>query len=68
MMNRTYILYHAGCYDGFGSAYAAWKVLGDSATYMPVKHGYPMPEIPDGADVYIQDFAYAREAAMGLKS
>ncbi|MEL6384934.1 MAG: phosphoesterase [Cyanobacteria bacterium J06626_18] len=66
MANKTYILYHADCHDGFGSAYAAWKSLGYTAIYLPVQHGYPMPAIPDGADVYIQDFAYSRGELLKL--
>src|SRR3989338_9515798 len=41
---KTAILYHANCPDGFGGAYAAWKKFGDSAEYIPVKHGKPIPE------------------------
>lgn len=67
MTRKIYILYHANCYDGFGSAYAAWKVLGDNATYIPVKHGSPLPEIPDGSEIYIQDFAYPRTELLKLR-
>jgi uncharacterized protein len=61
-----YILYHANCFDGFGSAYAAWKALGETATYIPVQHGQPFPEIPDQSEVYIQDFAYSRAELLRL--
>lgn len=57
-----YILYHANCDDGFGAAYAAWKTLGDQATYMPVQYGDPLPEIPVGSKVFIVDFSYPRDA------
>ena len=66
MSKAIYILYHANCYDGFASAYAAWKVLGDNANYIPVQHGDPLPEIPDGSEVYIQDFAYSRPELLAL--
>lgn len=54
----TYILYHGNCPDGFGAAWAAWKALGTGATYLPVQHHEPMPELNDGAAVYIVDFSY----------
>jgi hypothetical protein len=54
------ILYHDNCPDGFGAAYAAWKKYGDTATYIPVRHGNPPPDMPPGSEVYIIDFAYSR--------
>ncbi|MBW4598517.1 MAG: hypothetical protein KME29_02615 [Calothrix sp. FI2-JRJ7] len=66
----TFILYHANCYDGFGSAYAAWKALGDSAQYIPVHTGECLAQlkvdIPFGSNVYIQDFAYSRAELLEL--
>lgn len=61
-----YILYHGGCPDGFGAAYAAWKKLGDEAEYLPVRHGNPPPELPDGSEVWIIDFAYDRQTLIDL--
>ncbi|PKL74249.1 MAG: hypothetical protein CVV27_21475 [Candidatus Melainabacteria bacterium HGW-Melainabacteria-1] len=61
-----YILYHGGCPDGFGSAYAAWKKFGPEAEYLPVKHGQPLPELLDGSEVWIIDFAYARQILIEL--
>ena len=52
------VLYHGGCPDGFGGAYAAWKKLGDTADYIPLKHGKPAPENLDGKDLYFIDFCY----------
>ena len=54
------ILYHAKCPDGFGGAYAAWKKFGDSAEYIPVKHGSSAPEKMEGRDIYFVDFCYPR--------
>lgn len=55
------ILYHGGCPDGFGSAYAAWKKFGDTAEYIPVKHGRPAPEGLAGRKLYFIDFCYPKE-------
>lgn len=63
----THILYHADCADGFGAAFAAWKVLGDKATYIPVQHGDPPPELPSEARVAIVDFSYKREVILAIK-
>lgn len=52
------ILYHGGCPDGFGGAYATWKKFGDTAEYIPLKHGKPAPENLDGKDLYFIDFCY----------
>ena len=55
------ILYHGGCPDGFGGAYAAWKKFGDSADYIPVKHGKPAPEGLAGRKLFFIDFCYPQE-------
>lgn len=64
----THILYHADCADGFGAAYAAWKVLGDRAEYTPVQHGDPVPEIPSDARLAIVDFSYPRGTILELQA
>lgn len=63
----SHVLYHAECPDGFGAAYAAWKVLGDSATYLPVTHGHAPPELPAQARVAIVDFSYKRPVILEIK-
>jgi len=55
------ILYHGGCPDGFGSAYAAWKKFGEEADYIPVKHGRPAPTGLEGKKLYFSDFCYKKE-------
>lgn len=62
----TYVLYHANCDDGFGAAWAAWKTLGDDATYLPVKYGDALPEMEAGSKVFILDFSYPRDALESL--
>ena len=52
------VLYHGGCPDGFGGAYAAWKKFGDAAEYIPVQYGRPVPERLEGKDLYFIDFCY----------
>jgi len=54
------VLYHADCLDGFGAAWALWKRF-PSASYRPVKHGYPPPAGLSGQRILIVDFSYPRE-------
>jgi len=51
------VIYHENCTDGFGAAYAAWKLLGDRAEYLAAKHGEPPPDVT-GKNVVVLDFSY----------
>ena len=53
------VIYHANCPDGFGAAWAAWKLLGDRAQYLPASYGDPIPNVA-GKNVAILDFSYSR--------
>jgi hypothetical protein len=35
---RRVCIYHAGCPDGFGAAWAAWQAWGEDALYLPRSH------------------------------
>ena len=61
---QTVVLYHSGCPDSFGAAYAAWKKFGDTAEYIPVKYGENPPEGLASRDVYIVDFCYESDEFM----
>ncbi len=63
---KTYVLYHAHCTDGFGAAYAAWKIYGSKAIYLPVKYNNPMPKLKKKSQVYIVDFSYSRQELLDL--
>ena len=58
---RVAILYHGGCPDGFGGAYAAWKKFGETVEYIPVKHGKPAPSGLEDRTLYFVDFCYPKE-------
>ena len=51
------VIYHANCTDGFGSAYSAWKLLGNRAEYYPCSHGSQPPDVT-GKNVVILDFSF----------
>lgn len=55
-----FVIYHGNCSDGFGSAWAAWKRLGNKATYHAGTHGEPPPDVT-GKNVAILDFSYDRD-------
>jgi oligoribonuclease NrnB/cAMP/cGMP phosphodiesterase (DHH superfamily) len=60
------VLYHADCKDGFGAAWAAWKKFGDSAEYIPVFHGRPVPDGLTGKEIYMLDFTYPEDITREL--
>jgi nanoRNase/pAp phosphatase (c-di-AMP/oligoRNAs hydrolase) len=49
------VIYHGNCPDGFGAAWAAWKLLGDKAEYVPAYHGMELPDVT-GKTVAFIDF------------
>jgi hypothetical protein len=72
---QKYVLYHAGCADGFGAAFAAWLGFGDTARYLPVSYGppsadstapWPLPELEDDHVVYLLDFSYPEPVLRAL--
>ena len=54
------VIYHADCTDGFGSAYAAWKLLGNRAEFHACKHGTKPPNVKDKT-VAILDFSFSNK-------
>lgn len=70
---KPQILYHDGCPDGFGAAFAAWLKFGDDADYHPCQYGQDPPILPATAkvhddSVYILDFSYPRKMLLRLKT
>lgn len=65
MKDRTLVLYHAGCPDGFGAAWSFWRRYGDAVEYIPVSHGSEPPDVT-GCNVYIVDFCYKRDILLEL--
>ena len=55
---KIVVLYHADCEDGLGGAWVAHSKFGDKASYIPVKYGFPPPNVKDKA-VYMIDFTYS---------
>jgi len=53
-------IYHGGCDDGFGAAYAVWKKFGDEFEYHPGIYGKEPPDTT-GKEVVMVDFSYKLE-------
>ncbi|MDP3998984.1 MAG: DHHA1 domain-containing protein [bacterium] len=52
------ILHDGDCSDGFGGAWAAWKIFGNKADYIGVKHDNPPPQGLKNKTIYLIDFTY----------
>jgi len=59
------VIYHKNCSDGQGSAYAAWKLLGNRAAYVACAHGDAPPDV-EGKNVAICDFSFSNETTKEL--
>lgn len=57
-MKKIVVIYHSNCSDGFGGAWAAYKKLGDKATYIGAVHQKPPPKGLKNKLVYFIDFVY----------
>jgi hypothetical protein len=55
------VIYHGGCPDGFGGAWAAWKKFGSRAAYLGIPHGKgsDVPPRLAGKEIYLIDFGYS---------
>ena len=62
-MQRPLVIYHGGCSDGFGAAYALYARFcrgGEcSCDFVAGVHGQPPPDV-SGREVHIVDFSYKR--------
>lgn len=51
------VLYHGGCNDGFGGAWAAWKKFGSKAEYIPMNRNDNF-KVPVGKEIYFIDYLF----------
>lgn len=64
----TLVIYHAQCSDGFGAAYAAWKTLGDSAEYIPMKTQVEVDDTLRDKTIYVVDYSLPRAVQEKLEA
>ena len=64
-----HVIYHAGCKDGFGAAWAVHRTLVSDrdVEYYPKAYGDSPPEVQLGEPVYIFDFSFSREVMEDLQ-
>ncbi|MCQ4271052.1 phosphohydrolase [Pseudomonas kuykendallii] len=62
---RVICIYHGGCADGFGAAYAVWRALGRDVEFHPAKYGSAPPDVA-GAVVLVVDFSYPLETLQAM--
>lgn len=68
MDKNIVVLYHGPtCPDGFASALACWEYFGDTAEYVPVQYGKPVPQFTPDKHVYIVDFSYDAQTLEDLR-
>lgn len=67
-MKSYCVIYHAQCSDGFGAAWAIWKLLGEEASYHAAVHGSEPPPEVAGRHVIIADFSYPRKTLDAIKT
>ena len=67
MSEEVYVIYHAGCPDGFGAAWAAHRHFSQreptkNVHYLPGSYGEEFPKTEPDSEVYILDYSYPRDA------
>lgn len=67
MRQYTHVLYHGGCPDGFGAAFAAWKHLGKQAEYIGIQPSDPAPALPKTASVIMVDVALPKDKFLAFR-
>lgn len=65
---KTYVLYHANCWDGFCAAWIARGVLKGDVEFIPVQYGQDLPAMDEGSWAFIADFSYPRGVMWHLLS
>jgi len=60
------VIYHAQCRDGFGSAFAAWKKFGETASYIPQRTQVAVGEYTD-KEIYVLDYGLEADVQRALQ-
>ncbi len=53
---KILVLYHGGCNDGFGGAWAAWKKFGNRAEYIAMNRNNPLAVPVGKEEIYFIDY------------
>ncbi len=66
LKQKIVIIYHSGCRDGFGGAWAAWKKFKNKAAYIPAFDRSGPPYEFKGKEIYLIDYTYRPEVIKKL--
>lgn len=61
---KTYVVYHANCWDGFCAAWVARGALKDDPEFIAAHYGHRPPTIAPGCRVFILDFCFPRNVLL----
>ena len=61
------VIYHAHCQDGFGSAFAAYRKFGNTASYLPCSDRVTPPFGLINKELYILDFSFSKPVLLDLE-
>lgn len=64
---KNIVVIHHNDLDGFGAAWAAWKKLGNKASYLAVDYTMPMFEELKNKEIYFLDFCYSLNEIKKIK-
>lgn len=65
-LKNIVVLYHNGCQDGFGGAWAAWRMFKNKADYIGADHDGALLEQIVDKDIYMIDICYSADSMRGL--
>jgi nanoRNase/pAp phosphatase (c-di-AMP/oligoRNAs hydrolase) len=64
LTNKTLVIYHGNCADGFTAAWATWLKHPDWE-FHAARYGDPVPDVT-GREVYLLDFSYKRPVMVNI--
>jgi len=65
-IKQRVVLYHGGCRDGYGAAWAAHCYFGETADYIPVSHYKPLPKFVENSEIWFVDFCPRAQALVEI--
>ncbi len=71
MTKQITVIYHGGCFDGFGAAWVAKRALhcmpNTDYELLPTVFNEPVKISPDSSEVYVVDFSFPRDVLLEMK-
>lgn len=64
-LNKTLVIHHHPCTDGFTAAWCFWQHFGHNIEYHPGVYGEAPPDVT-GKNVFLVDFSYKRDVVLQM--